>query len=49
MTGLKVNVLKSEIVPIGEVHNAQALAKILGCRIGTLPMTYLGMPLGASH
>ena len=26
-----------------------ALAEILGCRIGTLPMTYLGMPLGASH
>ena len=26
-----------------------ALAEILGCRIGTLPMTYLGMPLGPSH
>ena len=26
-----------------------ALAEILGCRIGTLPMTYLGMPLGASY
>ena len=49
MTGLKVNVLKTEMVPIGEVHNVHALADILGCRIGTLPMTYLGMPLGASH
>ena len=49
MTGLKVNVAKSEIVPIGEVNNMQALAEFLGCRIGTLPMTYLGMPLGASH
>ena len=47
--GLKVNILKSEMVPIGEVNNVHALAKILGCRIGTLPMTYLGMPLGASY
>ena len=49
VTVLKVNVLKSEMVPIGEVNNVHALAEILGCRIGTLPMTYLGMPLGASH
>ena len=49
VTGLKVNVLKSEMVPIGEVNNVHALAEILGCKIGTLPMTYLGMPLGASH
>ena len=47
--GLKVNVTKSEIVPIGEVNNVQALAEFLGCRVGALPMTYLGMPLGASH
>ena len=26
-----------------------ALAEILGCRVGTLPITYLGMPLGASY
>ena len=49
MTGLKVNVLKTELVPIGEVNNVHTLAEILGCRIGSLPMTYLGMPLGASH
>ena len=49
VTGLKVNVLKSEMVPIGEVPNVHVLAKILRCRIGSLPMTYLGMPLGASH
>ena len=49
VTGLKVNVLKSELVPIGEVINVHALAEILGYRIGSLPMTYLGMPLGASH
>ena len=26
-----------------------ARAEILGCRVGELPMSYLGMPLGASH
>ena len=49
MSGLKVNVLKTELVPIGEVNNIHALAEILGCWIGSLPMTYLSMPLGASH
>ena len=41
--GSKVNVLKSEMVPIREVPNIHVLAEILGCRIGSLPMTYLGM------
>ena len=49
VTGLKVNASKSELVPIGEVENANALAEILGYRIGSLPMTYLGMPLRASY
>ena len=48
VTGLKVNTPKSEIVPIGEVPNVHVLAEILGCPIESLPMTYLGMPLGAS-
>ena len=46
MTDLKVNVAKSELVSIGEVNNVHVLAEILGCRVGALPMTYLGMPLG---
>ena len=29
--GLKVNSLKSEMVPIGEVPNVHVLAEILGC------------------
>ena len=40
---------KSEMVPIGEVVDVHALAEISGCKVGTLPMSYLGMPLGASH
>ena len=31
VTGLKVNALKSEMVPIGEVPNVHVLAEILGC------------------
>ena len=49
VTGLKVNALKGEMVPIGEVPNVHVLVEILGYRIGSLLMTYLGMPLGASH
>ena len=49
VTGLKVNVHKSEMVPIGEVDDVHALAEILGCKVGKLPMSYLGMPLEASH
>ena len=49
LTGLKVNVYKSEMVPIREVDDVHALAEILGCKVGKLPMFYLGMPLGASH
>ena len=39
---------KSEIVPVGEVNNLDALANILQYRVGSLPMKYLGMPLGTS-
>ena len=39
---------KSEIVPVGEVGNIGDLASILRCRVGSLPMKYLGMPLGTS-
>ena len=47
-TGLKVNLAKSEIVPVGEVENLRVLADILCCQIGSLPMSCLGMPLGSS-
>ena len=45
---MKVNIGKSEIVLVGEVNNIVALANILLCRVGRLPMKYLGMPLGTS-
>ena len=48
-TSLKVNAGKSEIVPVREVGNIDALATILRCRVGSLPMKYLEMPLGTPY
>jgi hypothetical protein len=39
---------QSEMVPVGEVQNISVLADSLCCNIGDLPLSYLGMPLGAS-
>ena len=48
-TGLKVNYSKSIIVPINmDEHRAASLAQAFGCVIGSLPFTYLGLPLGLS-
>ena len=49
ITGLKVNVGKSEIVLVGDVGDLNGLARILCCKVGTLPMRCLGMPLGAHY
>lgn len=48
VTGLKVNMGKSEVVLIGNVSNMAKLADILCFKIVNLLMTYLGMLLGAS-
>ncbi|XP_059630150.1 uncharacterized protein LOC132273143 [Cornus florida] len=47
VSGLKVNVGKSVLVPVSDVPNIGMLASILGCRIGSFPISYLGLPLGA--
>ena len=44
--GLKINLSKSEIVPVG---HEEGLVSILGCRVASLPMKYLSLPLGASY
>ena len=46
LSGLKVNLDKSAILPEGDVQNIEQLACELGCKAGTLPSTYLGLPLG---
>jgi hypothetical protein len=45
---LKINLAKSELVPVGLINNIEGLARILGWRVLPLPMKYLGLPLGAS-
>ena len=47
VSGLKINLSKSELVLVGVVHNIDLLLNVLGCKQGTLPMRYLGLPLGA--
>ena len=45
-TGLKVNFSKSMLVPINlDSENALFLAQSVGCALGSLPFTYLGLPL----
>jgi hypothetical protein len=46
-SGLRVNLGKSELVQVGEVPFLEELADILGCQTSSLPMKYLGLPLGA--
>jgi hypothetical protein len=46
--GLKINMGKSELVPVDTVPNVENLAIVLGCKVAALPMSYLGLPLGAS-
>ena len=46
LSGLQVNLEKSVIFPMGAVENIVQLVEELGCRVGTLPSTYLGLPLG---
>ena len=43
---LRINLEKNELIPIGRVENVDDLAWEFGCRMGSLPTTYLGMPLG---
>jgi len=44
---LKINWDKSVLVPVGLVDNMDNLAGILGCGVSSLPLKYLGLPLGA--
>lgn len=47
VSGLPINLGKSKLFQVGDVPNIDSLAWILGCKIGFLPSSYLGLPLGA--
>ena len=49
ISGLIINLDKSEILPVGRVENLEVLALEAGCKVGRLPSSYLGLPLGAHH
>ena len=45
--GLRINLEKSELIPVGRVPHIEDLTLELGCKVGGLPSRYLGLPLGA--
>lgn len=48
-TGLQVNFEKISLVPINMTEDrARHLAATMGCKVGVMPFTYLGLPLGTT-
>ena len=47
-SGLRINLEKSEMIPVGRVLNIEGLTLELGCKVGRIPSCYLGMPLGVA-
>lgn len=47
ISSLKINMEKNELILLEEVIDLKELAGMLGCRVGSLPTTYLGFPLEA--
>ncbi len=45
VSGLKINLSKSEIVLVGDVPHIEELVELLGCKQSVLPLQYLGLPL----
>ncbi|KAI8555491.1 hypothetical protein RHMOL_Rhmol05G0176900 [Rhododendron molle] len=48
VSGLKVNLGKSEMILVGQVDDIGALAQLLGCKVNLLLAVYLSLPLGVS-
>jgi hypothetical protein len=46
---LKISLVKSKLVHVDNVGDVERLARIVGCRVASLPMKYLGLPLGALY
>lgn len=41
--GLKINLEKSKLIIVRLVVDVDDLARVLGCKVGTLPTSYLGL------
>ena len=48
VSGLEINMGKSELVLVGVVPNIADMVDVLGCKRGFFPMKYLGLLLGAN-
>ncbi|RVW51028.1 hypothetical protein CK203_077618 [Vitis vinifera] len=48
-SGIRINLAKSKLIKVGEVEDIEEMTVKLGCRVGSLPTVYLGLPLGAHH
>ena len=49
VSGLKINMGKFELVLVGNMAAVEELAGILGCKVSTLSVNYLELPLGSSY
>jgi hypothetical protein len=49
ISGLKINLSKSEIVPVGDVGDVEGVASILGCGVASLSIKYFGLPSDAHY
>lgn len=47
--GWEVNLVSGTILLLRRVENPENLAMELGCKVGSLRTSYLGLPLGAGH
>lgn len=47
VSGLRINISKSEILPVGDVENIELLASYFGCMVASLHSSHLDMPIGA--
>lgn len=49
MSGLKINFSKSSLCGVKICHqDVHDLAQVMGCKVETLPIKYLGLPLGGN-
>lgn len=44
-----MNFDKSEMVPVGNVENVRRMANILGCKVSSPTLKYLGLLLGSPY
>jgi hypothetical protein len=46
--GLKINLGKSGLVPVGNIQNVEDLANILGSKVSNVHLKYFNLPLGST-